>query len=61
MTLFYLKFLGVFLISGLIYKYMEHVQKRKEEKAEKVFQRTLKMIEMRNNIYTEKSNDNLQS
>jgi len=54
MTLFYLKVFGVFVISGLIYKYMSIVQKRKEEKAERAFQRVLKEIEMRNKLYTEK-------
>jgi ribosomal protein S7 len=48
--MFYLKLLTTFIVSFLIYKYMEMIQKKKEEKAERIFQRTLKEIEDRNKM-----------
>lgn len=45
---FYLKMVGVFIASGLLLKYMAILQKRKEDAAERQFQRTMEMIELRN-------------
>lgn len=51
---FYLKILGVFIASGVIFKIMMIQQKRKEDEAEKKFQETIRMIELRNKIHKEK-------
>lgn len=51
---FYLKILGVFVASGVIFKIMMVSQKRKEEEVEKKFEETIKMIELRNKIYKSK-------
>lgn len=42
--MFYSKLILTFIISYLIYKYMEMLQKRKEEKAERVFIQTMRDI-----------------
>ena len=47
-TEFYIKIALTFAASGVIFFLMHRAQKRKEEAAEKVFQRTLQMIELRN-------------
>jgi uncharacterized membrane protein SpoIIM required for sporulation len=51
---FYLKMLGVFVASGLIIKYMNILQKRKQDEADKQFERTMQMIELRNKKYVPK-------
>ena len=51
---FYLKLFGAFVVSGLVVYNMELLQRRKEEAAERQFQETLKMIELRNKIYKPK-------
>lgn len=45
---FYVKILGVFIVSGIIFKIMMVMQKYKEDNAKKILQETLKMIELRN-------------
>lgn len=50
-AIFYLKMTGVFIISGIIFKFMMVHQKRKEDKARIKFQETMKMIEVRNKTY----------
>jgi uncharacterized membrane protein SpoIIM required for sporulation len=51
---FYLKMLGVFVASGIGMKIMMVMQKRKEEEAERKFQQTMQMIELRNKKYEPK-------
>lgn len=45
---FYIKMLGVFIVSGVIFKIMMIMQKHKEHEAEKKFKETMRMIELRN-------------
>lgn len=45
---FYIKLITTLTVTYLIYRYMAILQKEKEERAEKEFQRTLKRIEERN-------------
>jgi hypothetical protein len=53
-TEFYLKMLGVFVASGIFMKIMMIMQKRKEEEAERKFQQTIRMIELRDRKYKPK-------
>ena len=48
---FYLKMLATFIISGIIWIFMEKAQKRKEEEAARKCDETLRMIELRNRTY----------
>jgi hypothetical protein len=51
---FYLKIVGVFIASGIIFWYMEILHKRKIAEAERQFERTMQMIELRNKKYVPK-------
>lgn len=55
---FYIKLLITFVISGIGIYIMHITQKRKEEEAERKFQQTLQMIELRNRKYVPKGGDN---
>ena len=49
-TEFYLKILACFMVSGIFVKIMNIRQRRIEEEAERQYQRTLKLIELRAKI-----------
>jgi hypothetical protein len=51
---FYLRMLGVFVASGLIFALMMRQQKRKQAEADAKFEMTMKMIELRNRTYGDK-------
>ena len=51
---FYLSIACVFILSALIFKWMMVAQKRKEDAADRKFQETLRMIELRNKTYKKK-------
>jgi len=50
-TLFYIKLAITFIIAGIGCYIMDRLHKKKMEEAERQFQRTLQMIEIRNNIH----------
>ena len=56
-TEFYLKLLATFIAAGLLYKYMSILEKRKQDAADRKFEETMQMIELRNR----RIDDNLQS
>jgi len=55
-TEFYLKLLATFIASGVIFKIMMVVEKRKQDEADRKFEQTMQMIELRNR----RVDDNLQ-
>jgi hypothetical protein len=58
MTLFYIKLAVTFIVSGGIIYLMNKMHEKKMEEAERQFQRTLQMIEIRNNIHPMYKNQN---
>ncbi len=53
-TEFYLKMLGVFVAAGLMFRYMMYLQDKKQKEADRKFEFTMKLIEMRNKTIEDK-------
>lgn len=46
-NIFYLKMLCVFLSAGIIFRYMQRIDKKRQQEAEEKFQRTIQIIDMK--------------